>query len=247
MHGSHPVEDGGKVLFCGSDVANALGYTNTRKALSDHCKGVTKCDTPTNGGNQTLNFIPEGDVYRLITHSKLPAAQEFEHWVFDEVLPTIRRNGAYMTDSTLEQALTSPDFLIKLATKLKEEKAKTAELQAKVERDKPKVLFAQAVETSKSSILVGDLAKILKQNGVDIGQRRLFAWLRDNGYLMKSGMARNMPTQKSMELGLFSVKESLINNPDGSTVITKTTKVTGKGQTYFINKFLGNTENSELL
>ena len=241
------VEDGGKVLFCGSDVANALGYTNTRKALSDHCKGVTKCDTPTNGGNQTLNFIPEGDVYRLITHSKLPAAQEFEHWVFDEVLPTIRRNGAYMTDSTLEQALTSPDFLIKLATKLKEEKAKTAELQAKVERDKPKVLFAQAVETSKSSILVGDLAKILKQNGVDIGQRRLFAWLRDNGYLMKSGMARNMPTQKSMELGLFSVKESLINNPDGSTVITKTTKVTGKGQTYFINKFLGNTENSELL
>ena len=150
------VEDGGKVLFCGSDVANALGYTNTRKALSDHCKGVTKCDTPTNGGNQTLNFIPEGDVYRLITHSKLPAAQEFEHWVFDEVLPTIRRNGAYMTDSTLEQALTSPDFLIKLATKLKEEKAKTAELQAKVERDKPKVLFADAVETSKSSILVGD-------------------------------------------------------------------------------------------
>lgn len=241
------VEDGGKVLFCGSDVANALGYTNTRKALSDHCKGVTKCDTLTNGGNQTLNFIPEGDVYRLITHSKLPTAQEFERWVFDEVLPSIRRNGAYMTDSTLEQALTSPDFLIQLATKLKEEKAKTAELQAKVERDKPKVLFAQAVETSKSSILVGDLAKILKQNGVDIGQRRLFAWLRDNGYLMKSGMARNMPTQKSMELGLFSVKESLINNPDGSTVITKTTKVTGKGQTYFINKFLGNTENSELL
>ena len=244
------VEDGGKVLFCGSDVANALGYTNTRKALSDHCRCVTKCYIPhPQSPDKTIemSFITEGDIYRLITHSKLPTAQEFEHWVFDEVLPSIRRNGAYMTDSTLEQALTSPDFLIQLATKLKEEKAKTAELQAKVERDKPKVLFAQAVETSKSSILVGDLAKILKQNGVDIGQRRLFAWLRDNGYLMKSGMARNMPTQKSMELGLFSVKESLINNPDGSTVITKTTKITGKGQTYFINKFLGNRDNSELL
>lgn len=241
------VEDGGKVLFCGSDVAKALGYSNAHDAIVRHCRASVKRATPISGKVQEINFIPEGDVYRLITHSKLPTAQEFEHWVFDEVLPSIRRNGAYMTDSTLEQALTSPDFLIQLATKLKEEKAKTAELQAKVERDKPKVLFAQAVETSKSSILVGDLAKILKQNGVDIGQRRLFAWLRDNGYLMKSGMARNMPTQKSMELGLFSVKESLINNPDGSTVITKTTKVTGKGQTYFINKFLGNMENSELL
>lgn len=241
------VEDGGKVLFCGSDVAKALGYSNAHDAIVRHCRASVKRATPISGKVQEINFIPEGDVYRLITHSKLPTAQEFERWVFDEVLPTIRRNGAYMTDSTLEQALTSPDFLIQLATKLKEEKAKNAELQAKVEQDKPKVLFAQAVETAKTSILVGDLAKILKQNGVDIGQRRLFAWLRDNGYLMKSGMARNMPTQKSMELGLFSVKESLINNPDGSTVITKTTKVTGKGQTYFINKFLGNKENSELL
>ena len=240
-------DESGKVLFCGSDVAKALGYASPANAITAHCKGVTVLMTPTKGGTQPIKFITEGDVYRLITHSKLPTAQEFERWVFDEVLPTVRRDGAYMTDSTLEQALTSPDFLIQLATKLKEEKAKNAELQAKVEQDKPKVLFAQAVETAKTSILVGDLAKILKQNGVDIGQRRLFAWLRDNGYLMKSGMARNMPTQKSMELGLFSVKESLINNPDGSTVITKTTKVTGKGQTYFINKFLGNRDNSELL
>ena len=231
------VEDGGKVLFCGSDVANALGYTNTRKALSDHCKGVTKCDTLTNGGNQTLNFIPEGDVYRLITHSKLPTAQEFEHWVFDEVLPSIRRNGAYMTDSTLEQALTSPDFLIQLATKLKDEQQKRRELETQVEQDKPKVLFAQAVETAKTSILVGDLAKILKQNGVNTGQKRLFEQLRSEGYLIKGGSSHNMPTQRAMEMGLFEVKESTINNPDGSIRVTRTVKVTGKGQVYFVNRY----------
>ena len=235
------VEADGKVLFCGADIANALGYTNARKALSDHCKGVTKRDTPTNGGIQSLSFIPEGDVYRLITHSKLPAAQQFESWVFDEVIPSIRRNGAYMTDSTLEQALTSPDFLIQLATKLKEEKAKRAELEAKVEQDKPKVLFAQAVETAHNSILIGDLAKILKQNGVQTGQKRLFEQLRQEGYLIKGGSSHNMPTQRAMEMGLFEVKESTVNNPDGSVRINRTTKVTGKGQTYFINKFLSET------
>ena len=234
------VEDGGKVLFCGSDIANALGYTNTRKALSDHCRCVTKCYIPhPQSLDKTIemSFITEGDIYRLIAHSKLPTAQEFERWVFDEVLPTIRRNGAYMTDSTLEQALTSPDFLIQLATKLKEEKAKTAELQAKVEQDKPKVLFAQAVETAKTSILVGDLAKILKQNGVNTGQKRLFEQLRSEGYLIKGGSSHNMPTQRAMEMGLFEVKESTINNPDGSIRVTRTVKVTGKGQVYFVNRY----------
>lgn len=231
-------DESGKVLFCGSDIAKALGYANTRKALSDHCKGVTKRDTLTNGGTQLLSFIPEGDVYRLIAHSKLPAAQQFESWVFDEVLPTIRRHGAYMNDSTLEQALTSPDFLIQLATKLKEEKAKRIELETKIEQDKPRVLFAQAVETAKTSILVGDLAKILKQNGVNTGQKRLFEQLRQDGFLIKDGQSRNMPTQRAMEMGLFEVKESTISNPDGSIRVTKTTKVTGRGQAYFVNKYL---------
>ena len=235
------VEENGKVWFCGSDVATALGYSNTRKALADHCNedGVTFRYVIDNmGREQQAKFISEGNVYRLITHSKLPSAQKFESWVFDEVIPSIHKHGAYMTGETLEKALTSPDFLIELATKLKEEQAKRIELESKIEEDKPKVLFAQAVETSKSTILVGDLAKILRQNGVNIGQRRLFDWLRDNGYLMKAGSSRNLPTQSAMDAGLFEIKESTVNNPDGSIRINKTTKVTGKGQTYFVNKFL---------
>ena len=235
------VEENGKVWFCGSDVAKALGYTNPNKAINDHCRCITKRYIPhPQSPDKTIemSFIPEGDVYRLITHSKLPSAQKFESWVFDEVIPSIHKHGAYMTGETLEKALTSPDFLIELATKLKEEQAKRIELETKIEEDKPKVLFAQAVETSKSTILVGDLAKILRQNGVNIGQRRLFDWLRDNGYLMKAGSSRNLPTQSAMDAGLFEIKESTVNNPDGSIRINKTTKVTGKGQTYFVNKFL---------
>ena len=242
-------DEGGKVLFCGSDVARALGYANPRDAINRHCKaeGVVKHDGVSLTTNQhgatteqvtEMKFITEGNVYRLITHSKLPAAQQFESWVFDEVLPTIRRHGAYMNESTLEQALTSPDFLIQLATKLKEEKAKRIELEAKIEQDKPRVLFAQAVETAKTSILVGDLAKILKQNGVETGQKRLFEQLRQDGYLIKDGNSRNMPTQRAMEMGLFEVKESTVSNPDGSIRVTKTTKVTGRGQGYFVNKYL---------
>lgn len=232
------IEENGTVLFCGSDIAKALGYARPADAISAHCKGVCVLPTPSAGGTQNTKFIPEGDVYRLIAHSKLPAAEQFESWVFDEVLPTIRRNGAYMTDDTLEHALTSPDFLIQLATKLKEEKAKRIELEAQVEQDKPKVLFARAVETAHTSILIGDLAKILKQNGVQTGQKRLFEQLRQDGYLIKGGNSHNMPTQRAMEMGLFEVKESTVNNPDGSIRINRTTKVTGKGQTYFVNKYM---------
>lgn len=232
------IEENGTVLFCGSDIAKALGYASPANAITAHCKGVTVLMTPSAGGTQNTKFIPEGDVYRLIAHSKLPAAEQFESWVFDEVLPTIRRNGAYMTDDTLEHALTSPDFLIQLATKLKEEKAKRIELEAQVEQDKPKVLFAKAVETAHTSILIGDLAKILKQNGVQTGQKRLFDQLRQDGYLIKGGNSHNMPTQRAMEMGLFEVKESTVNNPDGSVRINRTTKVTGKGQTYFVNKYM---------
>ena len=235
------IEENGTVLFCGSDIAKALGYTRPNDAISAHCRCTVKRRIPhpqSQSKQLEVSFIPEADVYRLIVHSKLPAAEQFERWVFDEVLPTIRRNGAYMTDDTLEQALTSPDFLIQLATKLKEEKAKRIELEAQVEQDKPKVLFAKAVETAHTSILIGDLAKILKQNGVQTGQKRLFEQLRQDGYLIKGGNSHNMPTQRAMEMGLFEVKESTVNNPDGSIRINRTTKVTGKGQTYFINKYM---------
>lgn len=231
-------DDNGKILFCGKDVATALGYKKTADAISAHCKGVCEIPTPSNGGVQMMKYITEGDVYRLTFGSKLPSAEKFTDWVTDEILPSIRKHGAYMTNSTLEKALTSPDFLIQLATQLKEEQAQRKALEQRVEADRPKVLFADAVETSQTSILVGDLAKLIKQNGVDIGQKRLFAWLRDNGYLIKSGSSTNMPTQRSMDMKLFEVKERSISNPDGSVRVTKTTKVTGKGQTYFINIFL---------
>ena len=225
------ITENGNTLFCGSDVAKALGYTNAPDALTRHCRGIVKRDTPTSSGVQTMSFITEGDVYRLITHSKLPTAEKFERWVFDEVLPTVRQTGAYMTPETIEKVLMNPDTIISLATQLKE-------LQTKVEQDKPKVLFADAVAASHTSILIGDLAKLIRQNGVEVGQNRLFQWLRDNGYLCSTGERYNLPTQKSMELKLFEVKETTISNPDGSIRVTRTTKVTGKGQAYFVNKFL---------
>lgn len=229
----------GKTYFAGKDIAAALGYVSTANAVAAHCKGVTEIMTPTNNGVQPLKYISEGDVYRLIVHSKLPAAERFERWVFDEVLPTIHKHGAYMTDDVLHRAITEPDFLIQLATELKDEQEKRRQLEVDAAANRPKVLFAEAVETAQTSILIGDLAKLIKQNGVDIGQKRLFEFLRQNGFLIKSGLSKNMPTQKAMEQGLFEVKERTISNPDGSVRITKTTKVTGKGQTYFINKFLG--------
>lgn len=242
------VEENGKVLFCGSDVAKALGYAKPHNALSDHCRCALKRGIPhpqSPDKQIEMSFIPEGDVYRLIAHSKLPKAQEFESWVFDEVLPTIRKHGAYMTEQTLEDALTSPDFLIRLATQLKEEQEARRALEAEnaaqaqqIAADAPKVVFANAVATSKSSILVGDLAKLLRQNGIEMGQKRLFTWLRDNGYLMKRGESYNMPTQQSMERGLFEIKEGSVANPDGSIRVTRTVKCTGKGQQYFVNLFL---------
>ena len=224
--------ENGNTLFCGSDVAKALGYTNAPDALTRHCRGIVKRDTPTSSGVQTMSFITEGDVYRLITHSKLPTAEKFERWVFDEVLPTVRQTGAYMTPETIEKVLMNPDTIISLATQLKE-------LQTKVEQDKPKVLFADAVAASHTSILIGDLAKLIRQNGVEVGQNRLFQWLRDNGYLIKrKGSDWNMPTQRSIEMGLLEIKESTHIDGNGCNVTTKTPKVTGKGQAYFVNKFL---------
>lgn len=232
-----------KPYFCASDVANALGYHNVRDAILRHCRYVVKHDIP-HPQNETklieINFIPEGDVYRLIVRSKLPSAEKFESWVFDTVLPSIRQNGGYIMN---QENLSDSELLAKavlVAQKTIANKDKIIEQQkAKIEQDRPKTLFADAVATSHTSILIGDLAKLLKQNGIDIGQKRLFQWMRENGYLIKrKGSDYNMPTQRSMELKILEIKESTINNPDGSIRINRTTKVTGKGQQYFINKFL---------
>ena len=234
----------GEAWFVGKDVADVLGYERGTKAVVDHIDeddrlmidGTTQSQFGIELGQRGGWLINESGLYSFVLSSKLPTAKKFKRWVTSEVLPSIRKHGAYMTPEKLEEALLDPDTLIRLATDLKQEREKRIEAQAKIETDKPKVLFADAVCASQSSILVGDLAKLLKQNGVNMGQNRLFAYLRDNGYLMKQGSSKNMPTQKSMELGLFEVKESSITNPDGSIRITKTTKVTGKGQVYFVNQ-----------
>lgn len=223
--------------FVGKDVATALGYQNASKALADH---VEECDKLNNESLSSLGqrggwLINESGLYALIFGSKLESAKRFKHWVTSEVLPSIRKHGVYAVDELLQ----NPDMAIKAFTALKEEREKNKVLQADNERMKPKEIFADAVATSHTAILIGDLAKLLKQNGIETGQKRLFAWLRENGYLIKQkGTDWNMPTQKSMEMGLFEVKESTVNNPDGSSRINRTTKVTGKGQVYFINKFL---------
>lgn len=235
------IEINGEPYLVGKDVADILGYQNGSRDINRHVDEEDRHKVMLFDGNQDKEtiIINESGLYSLILSSKMPNAKKFKHWVTSDVLPSIRKHGAYMTEKTLEQAIADPDFLIKLATELKNEQAKRKELETKVAEDKPKVLFADAVETAHTSILVGDLAKLIKQNGIDIGQKRLFAYLRENGYLIKNGGSKNMPTQKSMEMNLFEVKERTINNPDGTVRITKTTKVTGKGQTYFINKFLG--------
>lgn len=227
--------------FVGKDVAIILGYADTFGALKKHVDEEDKqnCQNSSFDSPRGLTVINESGLYSLILSSKLPNAKKFKRWVTAEVLPSIRKHGAYMTPDTLEKALYNPDFLIRLATELKDTQAHVKHLETKIDNDKPKVIFADAVSTSKTSILIGDLAKIIKQNGVDIGQKRLFAWLREGGYLIKrKGGDYNMPTQRSMELGLFEVKETAITHSDGHTTISKTPKVTGKGQQYFINKFL---------
>ncbi|WP_346207651.1 phage antirepressor [Caldifermentibacillus hisashii] len=222
--------------FVAKDVCEILEITNPTMALQrlDNDERAKF-----NLGRQgETNIVNEPGLYTLILGSRKPEAKQFKRWVTHEVIPAIRKHGAYMTSETIEKVLTDPDTLIKLATTLKEEKQKRLLAEQTLEKQKPKVLFANAVETSNSSVLVGELAKIMKQNGVNIGQNRLFEWLRDNGYLIKSGESKNLPTQRSMEQGLFEIKKRTINNPDGSVRVTSTPKVTGKGQIYFVDKFL---------
>ena len=202
-------------------------YLKDLKVIADSCDGVGKENLP--------EYIQENVFYKLCMKANNEVARKFQDRVCDEILPSIRKYGMYATDELLD----NPDLIIKMATKLKEEKAKNKELEDKMKENKPKVLFADSVETSKNTILIGELAKIIKQNGVDIGQKRLFTWLRDNGFLIKrEGTDYNMPTQKSMELELFEIKETAVTHSDGHISINKTPKVTGKGQVYFINKFL---------
>lgn len=231
------MEINGEPYLVGKDVAEILGYSNPRDALSKHVDDEDKATVAIHDGSQNRNLttINESGLYSLILSSKLPKAKEFKRWVTSEVLPSIRKHGAYAVD----ELLNDPEFAIKTFTALKEERERSKRLSEQIEADKPKVIFADSVSAAKSSILIGDLAKILKQNGVNIGQNRLFEWFRQNGFLIKSGSSKNMPTQKAAEMGLFEVKVSTVNNPDGSIRETKTTKVTGKGQVYFVNRFLG--------
>ena len=235
------VEVEGEPWLVGKDVAQALGYSDTSDALKKHVDSEDKLTRrfADSGQNREMYIINESGLYSLMLSSKLPTARKFKRWVTSEVLPSIRKHGAYMTPEKLEDVLLHPDTLIRLAQNLKEEQEKRRALEAKVEEDKPKVVFAEAVETSHTSILVGELAKLLKQNGVDMGQQRLFQWMRENGFLIaRKGTDYNMPTQRSMEMGLFEIKERTISDPAGVTRITKTPKITGRGQTYFINRFL---------
>lgn len=239
------IEKDGEPWFVGKDVAAALGYEKPTDAVRKHVdvedRGISKMETPS--GAQETTIINESGLYSLVLSSKLPTAKKFKRWVTNEVIPSIRKHGAYMTPETLEKVLLSPDTLMQLAQNLKDEQEKRKALEAQIESQKPAVLFTGAVETSKTSILIGELAKMLKQNGVNIGQNRLFEWLRQHGYLIKrNGTDYNMPTQRSMDMGLFEIKETTINNPDGSIKINKTSKVTGKGQVYFINLFLNKEE-----
>ena len=193
-----------------------------------------------------MTVVNESGLYNVILRSDKPEAKPFRKWVTSKVLPSIRKHGAYMTPQKIEEVLLNPDTIIKLATELKAEQEKRVALESKVEQDKPLVAFANSVSVAKTSILVGELAKLLKQNGVDMGQNRLFAWMRENGYLIsRKGTDYNMPTQRSMEMELFEIKLTTISHGDGHTSISKTPKVTGKGQIYFINLFLGTQQNTD--
>jgi len=230
----------GEVWFVASDVAKALGYRdafNLTRRLDEDEKGTHSASTLQ--GNQEMTVINEGGLYNAVLGSKLDSAKAFKRWVTHEVLPSIRKHGGYLTDEKLAEALSDPDTIIRLATDLKAERAKLKRLQAENDAMVPKALFADAVSVSDTCILIGALAKLLRQNGVQMGQNRLFAWMRENGYLMsREGQDYNLPTQASMDKGLFRVKERTIANPDGSTRITRTTVVTGKGQQHFVDLFL---------
>lgn len=221
-------------MFCLGDVCKALGIAQASKVkerLSE--KGVHSIPTLTAGGEQRLLYINESNLYKAIFHSRKESAERFTDWVTSEVLPSIRKSGGYIAG---QEQMSDSELMAKALLVAQKQ---IDERNAQIERMRPKEIFADAVSASHQSILVGELAKILKQNGIDTGQKRLFIRLRDEGYLIKrKGSDYNMPTQKSMNLGLFEIKESTRIDGSGCTIITKTPKVTGDGQKYFVNKFL---------
>lgn len=232
-------------LFLAKDVAQWIEHqqpTQLVENVDDNEKLM--CLINTSGQKRNMWFLTEYGLYEVLMQSRKPIAKEFKKQV-KQILREIRQYGIYAEDNIIDKIIMKPEFGIKLLTELKTEREKRYSLEQKINIDRPLITFANAVTTSKTSILIGDLAKILKQNGHNIGQNRLFEWLRQNGYLVKCGSSRNMPTQSSMELGLFQVKENTINNPDGSVRIIRTTKVTGKGQIYFINLFKEEKQNGK--
>lgn len=229
------IEHNGEPWFVGKDVTGILGYQNASKALTDHVDEEDKLNNESLSslGQRGGWIINESGLYSLILSSKLPQAKQFKRWVTSEVLPSIRKHGGYING---QENMTDEELLSKA---LLMAQSKIEERDKQIEQMRPKEIFADAVATSKTSILIGELAKILKQNGVEIGQNRLFTWLRNNGYLIRrKGTDYNMPTQSAMEMGLFEIKETVVSHSDGHTSINKTPKVTGKGQQYFINKFI---------
>lgn len=237
-------DENGEPWFVAKDVCDILGIrTDTVRVICD-AEDVSEANPNTigvaqNGGRQPI-IVSEPGLYALVLKSRKPEAKEFKYWVTHEVLPSIRRHGAYATDKVIDRIIEDPDFGITLLTQLKDERAKRLDAERTIEAQRPKVLFAESVETSDGSILVGELARDLRQSGVDIGQNRLFGWLRGNGYLIsRRGESWNQPTQRALDMGLFEVKTRTINEPNGSTRVTRTTKVTGKGRVYFTNLFLG--------
>lgn len=241
--------DTGLAYLNAEDVARGLGIVQHKMLDGKECEFVRwervnrylhEFGFPHTVGNN--DYIPENLVYRLGFKANNEVAQRFQEVVANEVLPAIRKHGAYMTQDALKKAIESPDFLIQLASKLKEEQQARAQAELVIEAQKPKVIFADAVSVSTDVMNIGELAKILFQNGVDIGRNRLMAWMRNHGYLIKGGRDNNTPTQRAMNLGLFKVKERTINCADGSVLLKRTSLVTGKGQQYFINKFIGKKE-----
>lgn len=227
-------------LFVAADVCKALGLSNVTVALQ-------KLDdderSKLNLGRQGMtNVVTFSGLLTLILGSRKKEAREYKRWVTHEVLPAVHKHGGYLTPEKVEEALTDPDTIIRLATSLKEERAKREQLEAENRELAPKALFADAVAASDNTMLVGELAKLLASNGINIGQNRLFAWLRGNGYLMKDGSWKNMPTQRSMDMGLFVMKETAITHADGHVTLSRTPKVTGKGQRYFVGRFLDSSE-----
>lgn len=232
------IKDADAIYFVGKDVAEILGYTNTRKALADHVDPEDKKDGVTIrdsiGRDQTPVVINESGLYSLVLSSKLPSAKRFKRWITSEVLPALRRQGGYMLTSENE----TPEQIMARALKIADEALKRKD--ALIDELKPKALFCDAVSVSKNTCLIGELAKLMRQNGVDIGQNRLFERLRQDGYLCRHGSNHNVPTQRAVDLGLFVIKETVISHADGHTTLQRTPKVTGKGQRYFIEKYVLN-------